>query len=406
MEAPWRLFLNNLLFTATKQQVQEVLEEYGVGYGVEYIHIPRKGSVIDGVKHTIAFITYEQKEQVEAAVLALHDKILDPISTYPVAAMHARSRTSGKAYPHQVWQPWPSPKGNNAGPHSGGDEKANDGGETKETKGEESKEEKQQQDTAFAQPVFAQPAGPPQPIWTHQPCPVHGQHFLPVDAWGASPVHLGCPVQYHPVGVIPAPWRQSPVSGTTSKAAAVARERVVLRAKPKPSSISSSEEEKKEKERVWYKEAEKTPPPSDTSPADATEDPYGGGLAEKLQEALGTEVVEEGSLTESPSSCKSPPKKKAKSLKKDEDKKKKGSSEPEENSTSKRSPTRRARSRRRARSKSRGRDRRRTRSRSSRGRDRRRARSSSSRGDRRRRARSTSSRKRTRSTSSRRRRRR
>lgn len=406
MEAPWRLFLNNLLFTATKQQVQEVLEEYGVGYGVEYIHIPRKGSVIDGVKHTIAFITYEQKEQVEAAVLALHDKILDPISTYPVAAMHARSRTSGKAYPHQVWQPWPSPKGNNAGPHSGGDEKANDGGETKETKGEESKEEKQQQDTAFAQPVFAQPAGPPQPIWTHQPCPVHGQHFLPVDAWGASPVHLGCPVQYHPVGVIPAPWRQSPVSGTTSKAAAVARERVVLRAKPKPSSISSSEEEKKEKERVWYKEAEKTPPPSDTSPADATEDPYGGGLAEKLREALGTEVVEEGSLTESPSSCKSPPKKKAKSLKKDEDKKKKGSSEPEENSTSKRSPTRRARSRRRARSKSRGRDRRRTRSRSSRGRDRRRARSSSSRGDRRRRARSTSSRKRTRSTSSRRRRRR
>ena len=247
MEAPWRLFLNNLLFTATKQQVQEVLEEYGVGYGVEYIHIPRKGSVIDGVKHTIAFITYEQKEQVEAAVLALHDKILDPISTYPVAAMHARSRTSGKAYPHQVWQPWPSPKGNNAGPHSGGDEKANDGGETKETKGEESKEEKQQQDTAFAQPVFAQPAGPPQPIWTHQPCPVHGQHFLPVDAWGASPVHLGCPVQYHPVGVIPAPWRQSPVSGTTSKAAAVARERVVLRAKPKPSSISSSEEEKKKK---------------------------------------------------------------------------------------------------------------------------------------------------------------
>ena len=142
MEAPWRLFLNNLLFTATKQQVQEVLEEYGVGYGVEYIHIPRKGSVIDGVKHTIAFITYEQKDQVEAAVLALHDKILDPISTYPVAAMHARSRTSGKAYPHQVWQPWPSPKGNNAGPHSGGDEKANDGGETKETKGEESKEEK------------------------------------------------------------------------------------------------------------------------------------------------------------------------------------------------------------------------------------------------------------------------
>ena len=247
MEAPWRLFLNNLLFTATKQQVQEVLEEYGVGYGVEYIHIPRKGSVIDGVKHTIAFITYEQKEQVEAAVLALHDKILDPISTYPVAAMHARSRTSGKAYPHQVWQPWPSPKGNNAGAHSGGDEKANDGGETKETKGEESKEEKQQQDTAFAQPVFAQPAGPPQPIWTHQPCPVHGQHFLPVDAWGASPVHLGCPVQYHPVGVIPAPWRQSPNPGTTSKAAAVARERVVLRAKPKPSSISSSEEEKKKK---------------------------------------------------------------------------------------------------------------------------------------------------------------
>ena len=101
--------------------------------------------------------------------------------------------------------------------------------------------------TAFAQPVFAQPAGPPQPIWTHQPCPVHGQHFLPVEAWGASPVHLGCPVQYHPVGVIPAPWRQSPNPGTTSKAAAVARERVVLRAKPKPSSISSSEEEKKKK---------------------------------------------------------------------------------------------------------------------------------------------------------------
>ena len=286
MEAPWRLFLNNLLFTATKQQVQEVLEEYGVGYGVEYIHIPRKGSVIDGVKHTIAFITYEQKDQVEAAVLALHDKILDPISTYPVAAMHARSRTSGKAYPHQVWQPWPSPKGNNAGPHSGGDEKANDGGETKETKGEESKEEKQQQDTAFAQPVFAQPAGPPQPIWTHQPCPVHGQHFLPVDAWGASPVHLGCPVQYHPVGVIPAPWRQSPNPGTTSKAAAVARERVVLRAKPKPSSISSSEEEKRKRKGV-VQGSWKNTSPIRHKPCGCNRRSIWGGTCRKIARSIG-----------------------------------------------------------------------------------------------------------------------
>ena len=99
MEHPPRLFLGNILWNTTQNQIQQVLDKYKVGQGVQHIHIPRKGNVIDGKQHTIAFVTYEEKEQVEEAISLLHDRILEGVSTYPVSAMHARSRHEGKQYP-------------------------------------------------------------------------------------------------------------------------------------------------------------------------------------------------------------------------------------------------------------------------------------------------------------------
>ena len=99
MEHPPRLFLGNILWNTTQNQIQQVLDKYKVGQGVQHIHIPRKGNFIHGIQHTIAFVTYEEKDQVEEAVTLLHDRILEGVSTYPVSAMHARSRHEGKQYP-------------------------------------------------------------------------------------------------------------------------------------------------------------------------------------------------------------------------------------------------------------------------------------------------------------------
>ena len=99
MEHPHRLFLGNVLWNTTQNQIQQVLDKYKVGQGVQHIHIPRKGNFIHGIQHTIAFVTYEEKDQVEEAVTLLHDRILEGVSTYPVSAMHARSRHEGKQYP-------------------------------------------------------------------------------------------------------------------------------------------------------------------------------------------------------------------------------------------------------------------------------------------------------------------
>ena len=337
MEHPPRLFLGNILWSTTQNQIQQVLDKYHVGKGVQNIHIPRKGNVIDGKQHTIAFVTYEEKGQVEEAVALLHDRILEGVSTYPVSAMHARSRFEGKQYPPN------GPRRQDLG-HQGG-----------------VPHQHHQEQRPFVLPrAFQQGLGQPsqafqQTGWAQQP----GQHgflqpghslfggpfqsgghglqsaqqmhqgaaFEPMMVVGEHvPGHLGAHQVHH--AAVP-PWRNPP--GATSKA------KSVLSPKPKPSSLvpSVDENEQAAQENNWYRvqdqatadatseteaptspiekkqkkqpsrghlarpkkrlpqprkkvkiepleepdlmgleEAKETSPPSLTSPADASEDPY------------------------------------------------------------------------------------------------------------------------------------
>ena len=270
MEHPPRLFLGNILWNTTQNQIQQVLDKYHVGKGVQNIHIPRKGNVIDGKQHTIAFVTYEEKGQVEEAVALLHDRILEGVSTYPVSAMHARSRFEGTKYPpngarrqdpgHQGGVPLQQPRACQQG------------------LGQPSQAFQQglgQPSQAFQQTGWAQQPGQAfqQTGWAQQP----GQHgflqpghslfgglfqsgghglqsaqqmhqgaaFEPMMVVGEHvPGHLGAHQVHH--AAVP-PWRNPP--GATSKA------KSVLSPKPKPSSLVTSvdENEQAAQENNWYR---------------------------------------------------------------------------------------------------------------------------------------------------------
>ena len=292
MEHPPRLFLGNILWNTTQNQIQQVLDKYKVGQGVQHIHIPRKGNLIDGKQHTIAFVTYEEKEQVEEAVTLLHDRILEGVSTYPVSAMHARSRHEGKQYPQfpktaSQSGPATQDRGNQTVPV------------TQEAAHQGAPHQPQEQQPLLVPCTFQQGLVQPsqafqQTGWVQQPsqpcqhgfqqpghslfggpfqsgghgcAPVHsaqqmhhGAAFEPMMAFGQHVLgHFESHQVHH--GTLP-PWRKEP--GTTSKASSV------VSPKPKPTSRVPSVDENEQafEENQWYRAQDQTKPDttSETDP--------------------------------------------------------------------------------------------------------------------------------------------
>ena len=283
MEHPPRLFLGNILWNTTQNQIQQVLDKYKVGQGVQHIHIPRKGNVIDGKQHTIAFVTYEEKEQVEEAISLLHDRILEGVSTYPVSAMHARSRHEGKQYPQ-------FPKtASQSGP--GTQDRGNQTVPVRQEVAHEGVPHQRQEQKPFVLPrAFQQGLGQShafkqtwQTLQPSQPCqhgfqqpgpslfggpfqsgghscapahsaqPMHhGAAFEPMMAFGQHvPGHFGSHQVHH--GTMP-PWRNPP--GATCKA------KSVVPPKPKPTSRVPSVDENKQafEENQWYRAQDQAKP--------------------------------------------------------------------------------------------------------------------------------------------------
>ena len=306
MEHPPRLFLGNILWNTTQNQIQQVLDKYKVGQGVQHIHIPRKGNVIDGKQHTIAFVTYEEKEQVEEAISLLHDRILEGVSTYPVSAMHARSRHEGKQYPQ-------FPKTTSqSGP--GTQDRGNQTVPVRQEVAHEGVPHQRQEQKPFVLPrAFQQGLGQShafkqtwQTLQPSQPCqhgfqqpgpslfggpfqsgghgcaPVHsaqpmhhGAAFEPMMAFGQHvPGHFGSHQVYH--GTMP-PWRNPP--GATCKA------KSVVSPKPKPTSRVPSVDENEQafEENQWYRAQDQKKPDSSSE----TEPPTSPTEKEKKQPSRG-----------------------------------------------------------------------------------------------------------------------